>query len=347
MMRQKRWLSSGKVKAAIFLLIWCALMAGPHNVTRFSAAYANENGPLSPLEPQASRGQPTGDTHIDNLYPVANALIPPLIREFIDKVPERFRRIDFSLQLETDEKTRYYIETVQPLYQDADRNNTYFLQGRASFQHGAQAYNIGLGYRRLLFNENLLAGINAFYDWADPNDHSRWGVGIEAIGKKAEFRANSYWALSDERLVNNSTSSYEAAISGFDAEIGAPIPYLPWARVYGSYFWYDHKHGENREGYKARGEVDITSFLRLDLAAWDDNKGPAEYYVAAALHFPWGEVWQPPALITGEKGIVADQAWPDRDLKKLTLNRVVRSNEIALEKWTKSGSVTIEVGRGN
>src|SRR3989338_6949754 len=105
-------------------------------------------------------------------------------------VEEWLDRGEISAQYETNQKPRVYFQTVQPLYQDYDKENTVFIQPRGSLQEGDATYNLGSGYRRLV-SENLLLGVNVFGDYAAENYHGRVGIGLEALGQVLEARINS------------------------------------------------------------------------------------------------------------------------------------------------------------
>ena len=70
-------------------------------------------------------------------------------------IPEWLKRTSYSVTIETDQTPRYYLETVQPLFQSSDKENTIFTHLRASMQNERGTYSLGFGYRRLLFDDKL------------------------------------------------------------------------------------------------------------------------------------------------------------------------------------------------
>ena len=206
----------------------------------------------------------------------------PLTQNDTSDIPATYRNPDWLTRTtigaiaESHQKPRYYIETVQPLYQSIGRKHTLFTHLRVSEQDDYGTYSAGVGYRRLLFHNNLMAGINTFFDYQDPHQHYQQGVGLEAIGTFAELRANGYFGLSPARKVEE-PGIYEKARDGFDIEFGVPVPYLPWMKVFGSAYWYDFKEGPDVEGWRGRAELKPLSFLTLNLETYDDNKGPQEW----------------------------------------------------------------------
>jgi hypothetical protein len=88
--------------------------------------------------------------------------------------------------------------------------------------------------------------------------------------------------------------------------------------------------------------VKLARFLRLDLETWNDNKAPWEYRIGLAftmdLERPF-ESFKPAA-----------EPYPHKDMRHMTLHRVVREHEIKVERYAKSktaGGITIAVRRGN
>lgn len=263
-------------------------------------------------------------------------------------IPEWLKRTNYGIYIESDQKPRIYLETVQPLYQSLDQIDTIFTHDRISIQDERGTYSAGLGYRRLLFDENLLAGINTFFDYQDLHQHYRTGVGLEAIGKKLEARLNSYFGLSPTRMVQETTTSktYEKAVDGFDMELGGPVPYLPWLKLFGSYYQYDFKKFKDMEGWKARGEIKPFKFITINLETFDDNKGDREYRMDTRFNLAFDN-FTIGSILSALK--LAREPYPDVDLKERTLDRVERNFNIVVEKYSESkiGGATMEIRRGN
>lgn len=269
-----------------------------------------------------------------------NTDIPPLYSN-----PDWLKRTTVGAIIESDQKLRYYIETVQPFYQSAGKKDTVFTHIRISEQDAYGTYSAGVGYRRLLFNNNLMAGINTFFDYQDPNQHYQQGVGLEAIGTFAELRANGYFGLSPARKVAE-PGTYEQARDGFDVEFGVPVPYLPWMKVFGSCYWYDFKKGPDMEGWRSRAEIKPLSFMTLNLETYDDNKGPQEWRADVRVTL-WVESFAPKdifaALASSFKTVL-----PEVDMRERTLDRVERQFKVVVEKWSDGGGTggfSVQVGR--
>ncbi len=89
----------------------------------------------------------------------------------------------------------------------------------------------------------------------------------------------------------------------------------------------------------------LARFLRLDAEAFNDNKAPWEYRVGLVftmdLERPSESFSKPSA-----------EPYPYKDMRHMTLERVVRENEIKVERFAKSktaggGGITLAIRRGN
>ena len=88
-------------------------------------------------------------------------------------IPDWLKRVNYGIDIGTDQKPIWYFETVQPLYQSPSRDRTLFIQPRANKQGHDETYNLGLGYRWLTDEENVLLGLNTFYDYTEEHSHYR------------------------------------------------------------------------------------------------------------------------------------------------------------------------------
>ncbi len=260
-----------------------------------------------------------------------------------DSIPDWLKRTSYGVYIESDQKPRVYLETVQPLYQSSDKINTFFTHDRISIQDERGTYSAGLGYRRLMFDENLLLGINNFFDFQDLHKHYRTGVGLEAITKILEFRTNSYFRMSPKRRVAETANSetFEQVANGGDVELGAPLPYLPWIKVFGSYYRYDFRKFKDMQGWKIRGEIKPFKFITLNFETYDDNKGDREYRMDTRFNFAFDDL--PKSMLSAFKP--TKESYPDVVLTERTLDRVERNFNIQVEKWVEVGGMALEIGR--
>lgn len=153
------------------------------------------------------------------------------------------------------------------------------------FNNGDFAANAGLGLRYL--SEGLLEvfGVNAFYDYRSTsrNHYNQVSMGLEAIGRKWDFRANGYLLFGEKRSspfdfdfnLNTFllTAKREYAMSGVEGEIGYHFPKVKRVDFYGatgSYFYASQKMGENTTGGRFRVVATVLKYLSLEgLVSYD------------------------------------------------------------------------------
>ena len=148
-----------------------------------------------------------------------------------ESLGEMFPTAEVGLTSGKTQKVKGHILVVKPLSDINDKENILFTQGSIYFSDGnRETLNLGIGKRKLLYNDTLMLGANLFYDHELDYDHQRASLGIEAISSVASLRANQYYGLSGWQ--SGLDNIKEKALNGNDVEFGAPLPYLPWANFY-------------------------------------------------------------------------------------------------------------------
>ncbi len=265
-----------------------------------------------------------------------------------DRLPEWLKRLDIGVRVGTGQP-RIYAETTQPIWQASDFSQTFFAQGRATLLEGNGNYSGGLGYRKALLDNQLVLGVNSFYDYNSRYGHARLGGGAEILSPVGEFRWNIYQPTSNARRVEQTgtTQVFDTAVAGYDLELGAPVPYLPDLKLYGRHQKWDFKSGKDLVRDGARAEWYLTSFFRIDAESWYDS------YVSGWAH-RIGVVFRGD-FDTTSRGFIfrgftknAYREWNKKDVRWITTYRVVREFDIITERSSRSaaGTVTINVGRG-
>ena len=144
-------------------------------------------------------------------------------------------------------KTTSGILIVAPLSDPSDVKNTFFTQDSVYHNDNRTTVNLGLGYRRLEMDNKLLLGVNAFYDHEFPYDHGRTSFGLEARTTIGEVNFNQYFGASGWRAGKDNIS--EASLGGTDLELGLPLPYMNWAKLYGrGFIWYGKEGAADLKG---------------------------------------------------------------------------------------------------
>lgn len=265
-----------------------------------------------------------------------------------DRIPDWFKRTDVSVEGLENSKPTWSIETVQPLYQTPSTlQDTVFFQGRLGYRSADLTLNLGAGYRRLLEDRSWLLGVNLFHDAERNANHRRWGIGGEAIGRYATFRANYYKPDSGAKVVRvaDGITETEKALRGHDVEIDVPVPYLPWLRLSANtYRWYAATSGvDDQKGDKYTLLGAISKHLSFELSQLDDNYRRKEN--SFKLTYTFGKPLNG-VDSTLFNGLKTSRAFTERDLTKHTLDKVVRQHEIIVEK-RRSGGGGVSIGRRN
>ena len=103
-----------------------------------------------------------------------------------------------------------------------------------------ETINTGLVYRSMNQAMTHIYGINIFYDREFNTGHARTGLGFEMKSSAYDVNINLYEAMTAIHHVNGAP---EVAAGGYDAEVGALLPYLPWAKLYYKrYQWNNETH---------------------------------------------------------------------------------------------------------
>ncbi len=259
------------------------------------------------------------------------------------------KRTEFSGGLLQHGKGEQSILTVQPLYQSAGKRDTIFVQGSvlryAMFGEYRWTTNLGGGYRRLLFGDTVLVGANTFFDEEITHNHKRMSVGSEAKWGPLDLGFNDYVGLSGDRSVG---SDIERALGGRDVSLASQVPFIPWVKVAGRYFWWDkHAAATDITGKALSSEIALLPSLTLSLerSDYDFSNYVARPQKSVFLTFKLAEWGAGPTLLTGP--VVSDSVFETRDMTGQTLAKVVRENRIIVERRTQTNGGTVIVSRLN
>lgn len=261
-------------------------------------------------------------------------------------LPDYMRNWEFGVHAEDDTGFRYFADLMFPLHRFAAQHGVLFFEPRVSHVDRATLFNNGIGYRRLVRNDTWLLGVNTFYDYEALREHARVGFGGEALSAYAEARANGYLGISHTRTIQSdgATTNVERAVSGYDVEVGAPIPHYSRLKLFGGYEWYDFKKFKDREGWTVRAEYRPVSTMVLDLTYSDNTKRDPGFGVNIAFRPPIWDVARTPAV----SPLRLDKAlFPDSDVSDRVFSLVERHHEIVVESYSQAvGKLNIEIKRG-
>ncbi|HSV43557.1 MAG TPA: inverse autotransporter beta domain-containing protein, partial [Candidatus Bathyarchaeia archaeon] len=264
------------------------------------------------------------------------------------EMPDWAKRFWFGGSYGTDTAESIYLETVQPLYWAGDGKGVIFTHDRISKfdEHGS--YSAGLGYRKIVDRLHAIAGVNAFLDYQSHLNHARLGYGVELIGNRLEFRTNFYTGLTGQRdtgLGTGSVTYFQEVVDGFDTEIGTPVPYLPWMKIFGGYQWYDYKHRGDFCGWTSRLEMTLKKAAVLNLNIFDDEDH-GDVGVEVDLRFRLVFEDMKSLLTLNDVEWMSSTPKTEINLEDRLLDRVEREFEIRVESW-KEGESSGGVSVGN
>jgi len=208
-------------------------------------------------------------------------------------------------------------------------------------------------------------GVEFLSEWVDARanaymaeDGKKLAQQREEVEQWTTHSSSSYWSelygagnaiLQDYVTVSKSTDwtvrrvyeSYEAAMDGWDAEVGVKLPGLekwPEMRLFVGYQSFENPFGEDLEGLKARVEVRAVPGLTLDAAYYEEealNAG-SEYLVGARVRVPFdlAKVGQKKNPFEGAASAfrpAKDKPFADRMTEQVIRDVAVRTVESQLE----------------
>ena len=238
-------------------------------------------------------------------------------------------RSEVSIGGLSSKKLNYSLKTIQPISElDANSKALTFIQ--ASIASGKSidsrriTVNLGVGHRLLVENDMAIAGINVFTDYESKSKHKRISLGLEY--QRANFSANinKYHVFSDEKLVNSVKE--ERARSGYDVKLSGQAPYLPWAKIKGTYYYWDAKAGSDIKGNILGVDIEITPSVSFELGQENNNTMDATSYGKLTVKLPLGNKQKFTNFAIASKAF--------KDSRKMDLGAlawVERNNKIMIE----------------
>lgn len=233
------------------------------------------------------------------LSPAKKAVEPPEpVRTFLPDTPASSVTLG---ALFSESATGGYLDSITGLWSPANRDAFLFLNSRFHIEDNGQTINtMGLGFRKLVPDHEIIIGGNIYWDRIHSdraNDFNQLGLGVEVLTHWVDARFNYYIPENDRYEVDRSThrrsrnesnafetvertetltfKRFEAALEGFNAEIGFLVPGLDKyveTRVYGGYYHYDNPFGGDFEGFNARLEARLLRGVIAGIEYWQDDE---------------------------------------------------------------------------
>lgn len=149
------------------------------------------------------------------------------------------------------------------------------------FNDGQPAFNVGAGARGFSSNTNMVFGGNVYYDYRKTGHltYNQIGMGVEALGRRWEVRANGYvyvgrnrsstYNLEFVRFRGHSiyvADRFQYSLPGMDTEVGYHAPSLKFFDYYvgiGPYYFHPRK-GDQAIGGKIRFTANISEYFSVE-----------------------------------------------------------------------------------
>ncbi len=197
-------------------------------------------------------------------------------------------RTEISIGGIASQDLQYSIKTIQPIY-PLDKNNKelVFFHGQFTLgeNHGEHRNitNLGIGKRFLLESGRSIAGINLFGDYEAKSEHRRLGFGLEYIRTNFSTHLNTYHSLSDKKIIGGYT---EEVLAGYDVKLSGQAPYLPWAKIKGTYYYWDAKAGANIKGNIFGIEIGVSPSTRFEFGTENSSIADRVNYMQLSVALP-------------------------------------------------------------
>lgn len=226
-----------------------------------------------------------------------------------------FENTDISIKSTEETKPEISIETFKPLSED--ENGLSFFQG-SFFAHDGTRETINLGFGKRMFSDdnNIMYGLNAFYDHELDYDHSRASLGGEIKSSFLELNHNQYFSNSDSRSGKNGIA--EEVLDGYDLELGLQVPYIPSATIYTKTFEFDANGGNDFEGMEYSTKLEVpNSGLTVETGHTDYDNHNDEWFFK--LNFSISKV-------NKDRSFISDEMFEKVDITDQKYEKVRRDN---------------------
>ena len=180
--------------------------------------------------------------------------------------------------------------------------------------------NLGIGSRKLLNNDTLMIGMNAFIDQDFNESHKRGSFGFEVRNSVLDFNGNMYRSLQD--------TTEEIILDGWDYRLAGQVPYVHWSKIFINSYEWDGALREDIKGMKIGSEMVLSPISILELAYDDKDKKGLEDEWYAKIQFIYPPKNNGPTALDG----ISDLAWKEnKDMSGELLSKVQRNNKIMIE----------------
>ncbi len=192
--------------------------------------------------------------------------------------------------------------------------------------------NAGLGYRWIT-DDGGIFGINGWYDNYQTEYNNRYSqitVGAEWLTEQFDLRGNAYLPIGTKRNVTQvldygtvpvfdgnlisflGMNQEEQALRGVDAETGAPLLGLAWARAYAGAYYLESQDDDEILGFRGRIETALSPDVSLNFMVTNDNVFDTNLNLGIEWRFSGGLPYMTPQPFSTDirKYAQVRRAWP-------------------------------------
>ena len=217
---------------------------------------------------------------------ISNNISNKIVEKISAKISENedIKYFDLSVQLREHLKPSVAIESVTKLFEKGD--SVVFNQTNLTTHDGSATVNVGVGARKLFYDEKLMIGSNIFLDQQYFGEgHLRNGFGLEAITSVFDLRGNYYNAISGFKNTDEGT---EKALDGRDLQFDFHLEDKFNTNIFANFFkWEDPNSTYEDKGTKVGANAKF-GYLFLEGGYLDDNRNSDSYFGSIKFVVPLG-----------------------------------------------------------
>ena len=217
---------------------------------------------------------------------ISNNISNKIVEKISAKISENenIKYFDLSVQLREHLKPSVAIESVIKLFEKGD--SVVFNQTNLTTHDGSTTVNVGVGARKLFYDEKLMIGSNIFLDQQFHGEgHLRNGFGLEAITSVFDLRGNYYNAISGFKNTDEGT---EKALDGRDLQFDFHLEDKFNTNIFANLFkWEDPNSTYEDKGTKVGANAKF-GYLFLEGGYLDDNRNSDSYFGSIKFVVPLG-----------------------------------------------------------
>lgn len=289
-----------KAKQCLWGLWVCTVLVGMVQAQEDggTARVSDLPGPLPPVADQVPVTPPGQDPGWFHVTPVDNIFNP---RVFFDArggvlygYQEAFTNIGAFLP--------YFIDDDAIVFVDGRGMVTYDGRGGA---------NVGVGWRYYMADIDRVIGLSAWYDFdaGHIRSYNQIGLSLESLGRYFDLRMNGYIPVGqDQNLISSQltgesrfvgsqllltrANELETAYTGFDTEIGGPMPILGrygLGGYVGFYFYTSSSNHADFTGVSGRLTWQVNEDATIGVQMTDDHAFGTNAQIQVAMTLPDGK----------------------------------------------------------